>query len=83
METRDLTGEPEQPEETAPRLEPLVKRIFVGVAFSALGNGLTMPFLSVYPAEVRGIAIDKDGHPRLSLLFVDDPLPDRMLPPKA
>ncbi len=56
METRDLTAQPEQPEETAPRLDPLVKRIFVGVAFSALGSGLTMPFLYVYLAEVRGIA---------------------------
>jgi MFS family permease len=36
-------------------LHPLVKRIFVGVAFSALGSGLTMPFLYVYLAEVRGI----------------------------
>ncbi|HEX5772476.1 MAG TPA: MFS transporter [Nocardioidaceae bacterium] len=56
METRDLTAQPEQPEETASRLDPLVKRIFVGVAFSALGSGLTMPFLYVYLAEVRGIA---------------------------
>jgi len=32
-------------------------------------------------AEVRGISIDKDGQARLSLLFVDDPLPDRLLPP--
>ena len=56
MQTRDLTAQPVQPEETAPRLDPLVKRIFVGVAFSALGSGLTMPFLYVYLAEVRGIA---------------------------
>jgi hypothetical protein len=34
-------------------------------------------------AEVRGISIDKDGQPRLSLLFLDDPLPDRLLPPAA
>ena len=38
------------------RLDPLVRRIFVGFAFSALGGGLTMPFLYVYLAEVRGIA---------------------------
>lgn len=37
------------------RLDPLVRRLFVGVAFSALGSGLTMPFLYVYLAEVRGI----------------------------
>ena len=37
-------------------LDPLVKRLFVGIAFSALGSGLTMPFLYVYLAEVRGIA---------------------------
>jgi MFS family permease len=36
-------------------LDPLVKRLFVGIAFSALGSGLTMPFLYVYLAEVRGI----------------------------
>jgi MFS family permease len=30
--------------------------LFVGIAFSALGSGLTMPFLYVYLAEVRGIA---------------------------
>jgi MFS family permease len=33
----------------------LVKRLFVGIAFSALGSGLTMPFLYVYLAQVRGI----------------------------
>ncbi len=38
------------------RLDPLVKRLFVGIAFSALGSGLTMPFLYVYLAEIRGIS---------------------------
>jgi MFS family permease len=33
----------------------LVRRLFVGIAFSALGSGLTMPFLYVYLAQVRGI----------------------------
>jgi len=33
-------------------------------------------------AEVRAIAIDKEGHAHLNLLFVDDPLPDRLLPPR-
>ena len=37
-------------------LDPLVRRLFLGFAFSALGSGLTMPFLYVYLAEVRGIA---------------------------
>jgi MFS family permease len=36
--------------------DPLVHRLFVGIALSALGSGLTMPFLYVYLAEVRGIA---------------------------
>jgi MFS family permease len=38
-----------------PGLDPLVKRLFVGIACSALGSGLTMPFLYVYLSEVRGI----------------------------
>jgi MFS family permease len=36
-------------------LDPLVRRLFLGIGFSALGSGLTMPFLYVYLAEVRGI----------------------------
>ena len=46
------------PSETpaAVRLDPLVRRLFVGIGFSALGSGLTMPFLYVYLAEVRGIS---------------------------
>ena len=36
-------------------LDPRVRRLFLGFAFSALGSGLTMPFLFVYLAEVRGI----------------------------
>lgn len=47
---------PSEPEALVPPgLDPLVKRLFVGIAFSALGSGLTMPFLYVYLAEVRGI----------------------------
>jgi MFS family permease len=42
-------------------LDPLVRRLFVGIAFSALGSGLTMPFLYVYLAEVRGIATTTVG----------------------
>ena len=42
-------------------LDPLVRRLFVGFAFSALGSGLTMPFLYVYLAEVRGFATASVG----------------------
>jgi PilZ domain len=31
-------------------------------------------------AEVRNISIGLDGHPRLNLLFLDSPAPERMLP---
>lgn len=46
---------------TADRLDPLVRRIFVGVACSALGSGLTLPFLYVYLSEVRGISTSVIG----------------------
>ena len=42
-------------------LDPLVKRLFVGIAFSALGSGLTMPFLYVYLSQVRGIPTSTVG----------------------
>ena len=42
-------------------MNPLVKRLFVGLALSALGSGLTMPFLYVYLAEVRGISTTMVG----------------------
>lgn len=59
MDTRDLT---EEAQEIIPEgLDPLVKRLFVGIAFSALGSGLTMPFLYVYLAEVRGISTSTVG----------------------
>jgi hypothetical protein len=32
-------------------------------------------------AEVRSISIEKDGQARLTLFFLDAPLPDRLLPP--
>jgi hypothetical protein len=32
-------------------------------------------------AEVSNVRIGKDGHPVLNLLFVDDPVPERLLPP--
>ena len=43
---------------------PLVRRLMVGVACSALGSGLTMPFFYVYFAQVRGIP-----GPTVGLLF--------------
>lgn len=50
MSTTSPTSTPAAP------LDPLVRRLFVGIGCSALGSGLTMPFLYVYLAEVRGIA---------------------------
>jgi hypothetical protein len=32
-------------------------------------------------AEVRNVNIPKDGRPRLNLLFLDEPAPERLLPP--
>jgi hypothetical protein len=32
-------------------------------------------------AEVKNVTIGKDGNPRLELLFLDEPLPERLLPP--
>jgi MFS family permease len=46
---------PAAPLEPLEPLDPRVKRLFVGIALSALGSGLTMPFLYVYLAEVRHI----------------------------
>ncbi len=40
---------------------PLVRRLFAGVALSSLGHGLTMPFLYVYLAQVREIPGPKVG----------------------
>ena len=45
-------------------LDPRVRRIFIGFGFSALGSGLTMPFLFVYLAEVRGFPT-----PTVGLIF--------------
>ncbi|HET7304861.1 MAG TPA: MFS transporter [Segeticoccus sp.] len=49
------------PDRGSARTNPLVRRLFVGVAFSALGSGLTMPFLYVYLSEVRGIPTSTVG----------------------
>jgi MFS family permease len=45
----------DRPDVVPPGLDPLVKRLFVGIAFSSLGSGLTMPFLYVYLSQVRGL----------------------------
>lgn len=37
-------------------LDSRVHRLFLGFAFSALGSGLTMPFLYVYLSDVRGFS---------------------------
>jgi MFS family permease len=42
-------------------LDPRAVRILFGFAFSALGSGLTMPFLYVYLAEVRGFETSTVG----------------------
>jgi len=34
-------------------------------------------------AEVSSISIGKDGSPRLGLLFLDEPVPERLLPPEG
>lgn len=38
------------------RLPRLVRWVFLGVALSALGSGLTMPFFFVYLTQIRGLA---------------------------
>jgi MFS family permease len=42
-------------------LDPRVRRLFVGFAFSALGSGLTVPFLYVYLAQVRDFPTTQVG----------------------
>ncbi|GAA1942681.1 MFS transporter [Nocardioides marmoribigeumensis] len=37
------------------RLDPVVRRYFLGVALTAVGSGLTLPFLFVYLAKVRDL----------------------------
>lgn len=34
-------------------------------------------------AEVRSILIGEDKHPRLTLFFIDEPVPERLLPPSS
>lgn len=52
---------PETPTIALRDLDPAVHRILVGFAFSALGSGLTMPFLYVYLSQVRGIPTSTVG----------------------
>jgi MFS family permease len=42
-------------------LNPSVRRLFIGIALSALGSGLTMPFLYVYLSSVRDIETQTVG----------------------
>ncbi|MFZ2504435.1 MAG: MFS transporter [Nocardioides sp.] len=42
-------------------LSPLVKRILLGAGFSALGGGLTMPYLYVYLVHVRDFSTSTVG----------------------
>lgn len=51
----------EPPDPRLRDLDPRVRRIFLGFAFSALGSGLTMPFLYVYLAQVRGFETSTVG----------------------
>jgi hypothetical protein len=37
------------------------RRVLLSVAFFAVGNGLTLPFLLVYLHEVRGLATETAG----------------------
>ncbi|MGA8116009.1 MAG: MFS transporter [Actinocatenispora sp.] len=44
-----------------PRLPGLAGRLFVGIAFSALGSGMSMPYLFVYLTQVRGLSTTSVG----------------------
>ncbi len=43
------------------RFDPVMRRYFAGVALSALGSGLTLPFLFVYLARVRDLPTSTVG----------------------
>lgn len=45
----------------SPSLSPEVRRVLVGITFSAVGSGLTLPFLFVYLSTVRGIETQTVG----------------------
>ncbi len=42
-------------------VNPIAQRILMGNAFSALGSGLTLPFLVIYLGEVRGLGVATGG----------------------
>jgi MFS family permease len=44
-----------------PPLPPLARRLLFGVVFSAVGGGLTFPFLFVYYTDVRGLPTQTVG----------------------
>jgi hypothetical protein len=74
-----------QEEEAVPdQLEP--RSAVVRVCRLRVGRGAVLTVEEVggdfrSQAEVSGISIEKDGAPRLSLRFLDGPVPDRLLPP--
>ena len=76
-----------QEEETVPEhLEP--RSAVVRVSRLQVGRGAVLTVGEVggdfrSQAEVSGISIGKDGTPRLSLRFLDEPVPDRLLPPPS
>ena len=42
-------------------VNPIARRILIGNGFSALGSGLTLPFLVIYLGEVRGLGTTTGG----------------------
>lgn len=42
-------------------MTPVVRRVLLGVALSAVGNGLTMPLLLIYLGQVRGLGTAVGG----------------------
>ncbi len=42
-------------------MPPLARRLFVGIAFSALGSGMSMPYLFIYLTQVRGLSTTSIG----------------------
>ncbi|BCJ33179.1 MFS transporter [Actinocatenispora thailandica] len=45
----------------APGMPPLARRMFAGIAFSALGSGMSMPYLFVYFTQVRHLPTTQVG----------------------
>ncbi|MEE3918848.1 hypothetical protein V2I01_11670 [Micromonospora sp. BRA006-A] len=45
----------------APPARPEARRILLGTLFSAVGRGLTLPFLFIYLTDVRGLTDTRAG----------------------